>query len=137
MASGLSCPVGFKNGTDGGLDVAVNAIQSAAHPHSFLGINADGRTAIVRTRGNAYGHLVLRGGGGRPNYDTVSVKLAERALQKAKLPASIVIDCSHANSLKDPSLQPLVVMDCVHQIKEGAQSIVGEGSAASLTSGAE
>jgi 3-deoxy-7-phosphoheptulonate synthase len=125
MASGLSTPVGFKNGTDGGLDVAVNAIQSAAHPHSFLGINAEGRTAIVRTRGNAYGHLVLRGGGGRPNYDTVSVKLAERALLKAKLPASIVIDCSHANSLKDPSLQPLVLMDCVHQMKEGAQSIVG------------
>jgi 3-deoxy-7-phosphoheptulonate synthase len=125
MASGLSTPVGFKNGTDGGLEVAINAIQSAAHPHSFLGINADGRTAIVRTRGNAYGHLVLRGGGGRPNYDTVSVKLAERALQKAKLPASIVVDCSHANSLKDPSLQPLVLMDCVHQMKEGAQAIVG------------
>jgi 3-deoxy-7-phosphoheptulonate synthase len=125
MASGLSTPVGFKNGTDGGLDVAVNAIQSAAHPHSFLGINGDGRTAIVRTRGNAYGHLVLRGGGGRPNYDTVSVKLAERALQKAKLPANIVVDCSHANSLKDPSLQPLVLMDCVHQIKEGSQAIVG------------
>jgi 3-deoxy-7-phosphoheptulonate synthase len=125
MASGLSTPVGFKNGTDGGLEVAVNAIQSAAHPHSFLGISASGRTAIVRTRGNAYGHLVLRGGGGRPNYDTVSVKLAERALQKAKLPANIVVDCSHANSLKDPSLQPLVLMDCVHQIKEGSQAIVG------------
>ncbi|HET9024273.1 MAG TPA: 3-deoxy-7-phosphoheptulonate synthase [Burkholderiaceae bacterium] len=125
MASGLSTPVGFKNGTDGGLDVAVNAIQSAAHPHSFLGINAEGRTAIVRTRGNAYGHLVLRGGGGRPNYDTVSVKLAERSLLKAQLPASIVVDCSHANSLKDPSLQPLVLMDCVHQMKEGARSIVG------------
>jgi 3-deoxy-7-phosphoheptulonate synthase len=125
MASGLSTPVGFKNGTDGGLDVAVNAIQSAAHPHSFLGINADGRTAIVRTRGNAYGHLVLRGGGGRPNYDTVSVRLAERALHKAMLPARIVVDCSHANSLKDPSLQPLVLMDCVHQIKEGSEGIVG------------
>jgi 3-deoxy-7-phosphoheptulonate synthase len=125
MASGLSTPVGFKNGTDGGLDVAVNAIHSAAHPHSFLGINAEGRTAIVRTRGNAYGHLVLRGGGGRPNYDTVSVKLAERALLKAGLPARIVVDCSHANSLKDPSLQPLVLMDCVHQINEGAQAIVG------------
>jgi 3-deoxy-7-phosphoheptulonate synthase len=125
MASGLSTPVGFKNGTDGGLDVAVNAIQSAAHPHSFLGINGDGRTAIVRTRGNPYGHLVLRGGGGRPNYDTVSVRLAERALLKAGLRANIVVDCSHANSLKDPSLQPLVLMDCVHQIKEGAQSIVG------------
>jgi 3-deoxy-7-phosphoheptulonate synthase len=125
MASGLSTPVGFKNGTDGGLDVAVNAIRSAAHPHSFLGINPDGRTAIVRTRGNGYGHLVLRGGGGRPNYDTVSVRLAERALLAAQLPANIVIDCSHANSLKDPALQPLVLMDCVHQMKEGAQAIVG------------
>jgi 3-deoxy-7-phosphoheptulonate synthase len=125
MASGLSTPVGFKNGTDGGLDVAVNAIRSAAHPHSFLGISASGRTSIVRTRGNRYGHLVLRGGGGRPNYDTVSVKLAERALQSAGLPANIVVDCSHANSLKDPSLQPLVLMDCVHQMKEGSQAIVG------------
>jgi 3-deoxy-7-phosphoheptulonate synthase len=125
MASGLSTPVGFKNGTDGALDIAVNAIQSAAHAHSFLGINPDGRTAIIRTRGNKYGHLVLRGGGGRPNYDTVSVKLAERALQKAALAASIVVDCSHANSLKDPSLQPLVLMDCVHQMKEGARAIVG------------
>lgn len=125
MASGLSTPVGFKNGTDGALDVAINAIKSAARPHSFLGINADGRTAIVRTRGNAHGHLVLRGGGGRPNYDSVSVKLAERALVRAGLAPNIVVDCSHANSLKDPSLQPLVFADCVHQIKEGSTSIVG------------
>lgn len=125
MASGLSTPVGFKNGTDGALDVAINAIKSAAHPHSFLGINADGRTAVVRTRGNAHGHLVLRGGGGRPNYDSVSVKLAERALAEAGLAPNIVVDCSHANSLKDPSLQPLVFADCVHQIKEGSTSIVG------------
>jgi 3-deoxy-7-phosphoheptulonate synthase len=125
MASGLSTPVGFKNGTDGGLEVALNAIRSAQHPHSFLGINAEGRTAIVRTRGNRFGHLVLRGGGGRPNYDTVSVKLAEREMLRAKVDPNIVIDCSHANSLKDPALQPLVAMDCVHQIKEGASSIVG------------
>jgi len=125
MASGLSTPVGFKNGTDGGLDVAVNAMKSAANPHSFLGINQNGRTSIVRTRGNRYGHLVLRGGGGRPNYDTVSVRLAENALRKAKLPGNIVVDCSHANSLKDHSLQPLVMTDCVHQIKEGNGSIVG------------
>ena len=125
MASGLSTPVGFKNGTDGGLEVAINAIRSAANPHSFLGINRSGRTTIVRTRGNAYGHLVLRGGGGRPNYDTVSVRLAETALAKAKLPASIVVDCSHANSIKDPALQPLVFHDCVHQIIEGNRSIVG------------
>ena len=125
MASGLSTPVGFKNGTDGGLDVAINAIRSAQAPHSFLGINGAGFTAIVRTRGNRFGHLVLRGGGGRPNYDTVSVRLAEAALAQAKLPANIVVDCSHANSTKDPALQPLVFMDCVHQIKEGNRSIVG------------
>jgi 3-deoxy-7-phosphoheptulonate synthase len=125
MASGLSTPVGFKNGTDGGLDVAINAIRSARSPHSFLGIGPDGRTAIVRTRGNRLGHMVLRGGGGRPNYDTVSVRLAEAALAKAGLPANIVVDCSHSNSMKDPALQPLVFMDCVHQIKEGNRSIVG------------
>ncbi len=125
MASGLSTPVGFKNGTDGGLDVAINAIRSARSPHSFLGIGPDGRAAIVRTRGNRLGHVVLRGGGGRPNYDTVSVRLAEAALQNAGVPANIVVDCSHSNSMKDPALQPLVFMDCVHQIKEGNRSIVG------------
>jgi 3-deoxy-7-phosphoheptulonate synthase len=125
MASGLSTPVGFKNGTDGDLEVALNAIRSARSPHSFLGINGAGRTSIVRTRGNRHGHIVLRGGGGRPNYDTVSVKLAENALEKAGIPANIVIDCSHANSMKSPALQPLVFMDCVHQIKEGNRSIVG------------
>ena len=125
MASGLSAPVGFKNGTDGGLEVAVNAIRSSSQPHSFLGINQHGRPVIVRTRGNRYGHLVLRGGGGRPNYDTVSVRLAERALAEAKLPANIVVDCSHANALKDHALQPLVFHDCSHQIQEGNRSIVG------------
>lgn len=125
MASGLSTPVGFKNGTDGGIEVAINAIRSAALPHSFLGVNRMGQSAIVRTRGNPYGHVVLRGGGGRPNYDTVSVCMVEKALAKAKLPLNIVIDCSHANSLKDHTLQPLVMSDCVHQIREGNQSIVG------------
>jgi len=125
MASGLSAPVGFKNGTDGGLAVAINAVRSAATAHSFLGIDEQGETAIVRTRGNRHGHVVLRGGGGRPNYDTVSVRLAETALAKAGLPAKLVIDCSHANSMKDPALQPLVFHDCVHQILEGNRSIVG------------
>ena len=125
MASGLSAPVGFKNGTDGGLEVAVNAIRSAARPHSFLGINQHGRPVIVRTTGNRHGHLVLRGGGGRPNYDTVSVRLAEGALAGAKLRANIVVDCSHANSLKDHTLQPLVFHDCSHQVQEGNRSIVG------------
>ncbi|MGB0127880.1 MAG: 3-deoxy-7-phosphoheptulonate synthase [Rhodocyclaceae bacterium] len=125
MASGLSSPVGFKNATDGDIDVAINAIKSAAQPHSFLGISPAGDTAIVRTRGNAYGHVVLRGGAGRPNYDTVSVSLVEKVLGRAGLPQSMVIDCSHANCYKDPSLQPLVMSDCVHQIREGNRSIVG------------
>ncbi|CAG0926360.1 partial 3-deoxy-7-phosphoheptulonate synthase, partial [Rhodocyclaceae bacterium] len=125
MSSGLSTPVGFKNATDGDIVPAINAIKSAASPHSFLGINMQGRSAIVRTQGNAYGHVVLRGGDGRSNFDTVSVCMVERALAKAKIAPNIVIDCSHANSLKDPALQPLVMSDCVHQIREGNQSIVG------------
>lgn len=125
MSSGLSTPVGFKNATDGDLDVAINAIVSASHPHSFLGINGKGQSAIIRTRGNRYGHVVLRGGGGRPNYDTVSISLAEQALAKAKLPQNIVVDCSHANSWKKPELQPLVMKDVIHQIREGNRSVVG------------
>lgn len=125
MSSGLSTPVGFKNATDGDIMPAINAIKSAASPHSFLGINMQGRSAIVRTQGNPYGHIVLRGGEGRSNFDTVSVCMTERALAKAKIAPNIVIDCSHANSLKDPALQPLVMSDVVHQIREGNQSIVG------------
>ncbi len=125
MASGLSTPVGFKNATDGDILPAINAIKSASSPHSFLGINMQGRSAIVRTQGNSYGHIVLRGGEGRSNFDTVSVCMAERALAKAGIRQNIVVDCSHANSLKDPALQPLVMSDVVHQIREGNQSIVG------------
>jgi 3-deoxy-7-phosphoheptulonate synthase len=125
MASGLSTPVGFKNTTEGDLEVAINAIVSASHPHSFLGINSEGRSAIIRTRGNPYGHLVLRGGGGRPNYDSVSVSLAEQALAKARLPQNLVIDCSHANSYKKYEMQPLVLTDIVNQIRDGNRSIVG------------
>ncbi|SDH92808.1 3-deoxy-7-phosphoheptulonate synthase [Propionivibrio dicarboxylicus] len=125
MSSGLSTPVGFKNGTNGDVGIAVNAILSASRPHSFLGINGEGKTAVVRTSGNPYGHLVLRGGDGRPNYDTVSVRIAEQALTKAKLPANIVVDCSHANSYKNHELQPLVMADIVNQIRFGNQSLVG------------
>ena len=137
MASGLSTPVGFKNGTDGDLNVALNAMKAAANPHSFLGINQSGKTSIVRTRGNPYGHIVLRGGEGGPNYDTVSVRLAENALTRAKLPTNIVTDCSHANSLKDPTLQPLVMADAVHQIKEGNVSIVGLMLESNLSAGSQ
>ena len=125
MASGLSTPVGFKNATDGDLDVAINAIISASNRHSFLGINSLGKSAIVRTNGNRYGHIVLRGGGGRPNYDTVSISLAEQALAKAGLPQNVVVDCSHANSWKKPEFQPLVMKDVCHQIREGNRSVVG------------
>ena len=137
MASGLSAPVGFKNGTDGGLEVAVNAIRSASQPHGFLGVNQAGRTSIIRSKGNGYGHLVLRGGGGRPNYDTVSVRLAEQALAKAKLRLNIVVDCSHANAMKDHALQPLVFNDCVHQIIEGNRSIVGFMLESNLEAGSQ
>lgn len=125
MASGLSTPVGFKNSTDGSLDAAVNGVLSASRPHSFLGLNEEGESSIIRTRGNRYGHMVLRGGGGRPNYDTVSITLAEQALAKAKLPQNIIIDCSHGNSWKKPELQPLVMKDVVNQIRAGNRSIVG------------
>jgi 3-deoxy-7-phosphoheptulonate synthase len=124
MASGLSTPVGFKNGTDGGLTVAINALHSVSRPHSFLGINTQGQVAVIRTRGNRYGHIVLRGGS-KPNYDSVTINQVEKELAKNKLPANIVVDCSHANSNKDPSLQPLVMHDVTHQIMEGNQSIVG------------
>ena len=125
MASGLSTPVGFKNGTDGALATSINALQSVRHPHHFLGITQQGQSAVFRTRGNSHAHLVLRGGGGRPNYDAVSIALAERQLQAAELPAIIVVDCSHGNSNKDPSIQPLVAENCVTQIKDGNRSIVG------------
>jgi 3-deoxy-7-phosphoheptulonate synthase len=124
MASGLSSPVGFKNGTDGSLDVAVNAMLSAAQPHTFLGINGEGQVALTQTRGNAHGHLILRGGS-QPNYDSVAVAQAQAALKGAGLPANIVVDCSHANSRKNHALQPLVLRDVVGQIVEGNRAIKG------------
>jgi 3-deoxy-7-phosphoheptulonate synthase len=125
MASGLSTPVGFKNGTDGALATSINALQSVRHPHHFLGITQQGQSAVFRTRGNPHAHIVLRGGGGRVNYDAVSIALAERELTAAGLPATIVVDCSHGNSNKDAALQPLVAENCVTQIVDGNRSIVG------------
>ncbi|HKM27883.1 MAG TPA: 3-deoxy-7-phosphoheptulonate synthase [Thiopseudomonas sp.] len=123
MASGLSSAVGFKNGTDGGLTVAINALQSVSSPHRFLGINQQGGVSIVTTKGNAYGHVVLRGGNGKPNYDSVSVAVCEQELAKAKIKANIMVDCSHANSNKDPALQPLVMDNIANQIADGNTSI--------------
>ena len=125
MASGLSTPVGFKNGTDGSLATSINALESVRHPHHFLGITQQGQSAVFRTRGNQHAHIVLRGGGGRVNYDAVSIALAERQLSQANLPTNIVVDCSHGNSNKDPSVQPLVAENCVTQIIDGNRSIVG------------
>lgn len=125
MASGLSMPVGFKNGTDGSLEVAINALHAVSNPHSFLGINPQGRTAIIRTRGNACGHVILRGGGGQPNYSSVHVARCEQALEKAQLPQNIMVDCSHDNSQKDPQQQILVAKDVLNQMRSGNKSIMG------------
>ena len=125
MSSGLSSPVGFKNGTDGGLTVATNAMQSVKHGHSFLGLNNEGQVSVIRTKGNPYAHVVLRGGNGKPNYDAGSVAEAENALAKAKVSNKIMIDASHANSNKDPYLQPLVLKNITEQILDGNKSIVG------------
>lgn len=124
LASGLSSPVGFKNGTDGNLDVALNAMLSASQPHAFLGINGAGQVALTQTRGNPFGHLILRGGA-VPNYDSVAVAQAEAALAAAHLPLNIVVDCSHANSRKNHALQTLVLKDVVHQVLDGNRSIKG------------
>lgn len=125
MSSGLSSPVGFKNGTDGGMTVAVNAMQAVQSGHSFLGLNSDGQVAIIRTNGNPYAHVVLRGGNGKPNYDASAVAQTEVALAKAKVSGKIMIDASHANSNKDPFLQPLVLENITQQILDGNKSIVG------------
>ncbi len=124
MASGLSCPVGFKNGTDGSLKVAINALLSVSHPHSFLGIDKIGRCAVIRTRGNRYAHVVLRGGN-TPNYDSQNIRLCEQELAANHLPGNIMVDCSHANSNRNYALQPNVLRDCVQQILNGNQSIMG------------
>lgn len=125
MASGLSSPAGFKNATDGGLMVAVNAIESSSHPHRFLGINAQGQVAVIKTSGNAHCHVVLRGGGGSSNYDADHIAVCEHVLRNSGLDPVIMIDCSHANSGKDPSRQPVVLSDIAAQIQQGNRSIVG------------
>ncbi|WP_341528887.1 3-deoxy-7-phosphoheptulonate synthase [Nostoc sp. UHCC 0302] len=124
MASGLSMPVGFKNGTDGNIQVALNALQSARNPHNFLGINQNGQVSVFQTKGNAYGHVILRGGN-QPNFDPDNVKLVEEKLKQADLSPRIVIDCSHGNTSKDYKLQPAVLESVIQQIVDGNTSIVG------------
>jgi 3-deoxy-7-phosphoheptulonate synthase len=126
LASGLSAPVGFKNSTDGSIQTAVNALQSAARPHHFLGITLDGRISVFQTRGNRYGHVILRGAeSGGPNYDRESVTRTEEALARAGLRRAMVVDCSHANSAKDPERQLGVLDECITQVGAGNRSIVG------------
>jgi 3-deoxy-7-phosphoheptulonate synthase len=125
MASGLSMPVGFKNGTDGSLQIAIDAMQSAMRPHSFLGIDQDGFTSIVRTTGNPDGHVVLRGGRLRTNYDAESIREAEESLKKAGLPPVLMVDCSHANSLKQHAKQEEVWRSLIEQRLTGSKPITG------------
>lgn len=125
MSSGLSMPVGYKNNTEGNLQVAIDAMQSARHPHSFLGIDSAGRTAIIKTRGNHWGHMILRGGKSGPNYDETGVAKALGLMRKANLPSVVMIDCSHANSGKKFQNQEKVWRDAVRQRLEGNPSIIG------------
>ncbi len=124
MASGLSSVVGFKNGTDGNLEIAINALESVASPHNFISIDPDGHVAVVRTKGNTNTHIILRGGK-KPNYDAASVAEYEARLQKAGLPARIMIDCSHSNSCKKAENQAKVLKDIESQIQNGNTSIMG------------
>ena len=125
MASGLSMPVGFKNGTDGGLQIAIDAMGSARSAHSFLGIDQEGYTSVVRTKGNPDGHVVLRGGRARPNYDPQSIAEACSNLDKQNLPHVLMVDCSHANSLKQHARQEDVWNSLIEQRAAGTRSIIG------------
>lgn len=124
LASGLSSPVGFKNGTDGSISVAINGILSSAHPHRFLGINQDGQCSVVHTRGNRYGHLVLRGGKA-PNYDVESVTVAASLMERSGIAPNIIVDCSHGNSNKDYTRQALVLRDTLQQMVGRYSPIIG------------
>ncbi|MFL6547744.1 MAG: 3-deoxy-7-phosphoheptulonate synthase [Povalibacter sp.] len=124
LASGLSCPVGFKNGTDGNVKIAIDAVQAASHPHHFLAVTKAGRSAIASTAGNEDCHVILRGGK-TPNYDAASVQSVSTQLIAAGLPARIMIDVSHGNSSKRPENQPVVIGDIAQQIAAGEQRIAG------------
>ncbi|MGH2522346.1 MAG: 3-deoxy-7-phosphoheptulonate synthase, partial [Anaerolineales bacterium] len=125
MASGLSMPVGFKNGTDGSLQIAIDAMKSAMTQHSFLGIDPDGVTSIVRTTGNPDGHVVLRGGRTRSNYDAESIRDAAESLKKASLPPVLMVDCSHANSGKQHARQEEVWKSLIAQRLAGTPPLIG------------
>ncbi len=125
MASGLSMPIGFKNGTGGSCQIAVDAMMAARSPHAFLGIDLEGRAAVINTTGNKAQHLILRGGSSGPNYDEDSVASASALLEIAGLRPNVVIDCSHANSNKDHRRQPIVFRETVRQRTEGNAGVIG------------
>jgi 3-deoxy-7-phosphoheptulonate synthase len=125
LASGLSMPVGFKNGTDGTFQIAIDAIRSSAHPHHFLSVTKQSVAAIVETKGNSDAHVILRGGASGPNYSAEDVAEVARALEEAGLPARLMIDCSHANSSKDFLQQPEVAADVARQVAAGSRVIFG------------
>jgi 3-deoxy-7-phosphoheptulonate synthase len=125
LASGLSSPVGFKNGTDGNVQIAIDAVAAASHPHQFLSVTKQGLSAIVATRGNPDCHVILRGSNKGPNYQKDAVERAVALLAKASLPPRLMVDCSHGNSKKDPQRQPEVARDLAGQIRDGSESIAG------------
>jgi 3-deoxy-7-phosphoheptulonate synthase len=125
LSSGLSCPVGFKNGTDGNVKIAVDAVQAASRPHSFLSVTKGGHSAIVRTRGNEDCHIILRGGNDGPNYSAEHIQAAADVVEQAGLKPKIMIDASHANSSKNPENQPLVMDDVAQQVETGDERIMG------------
>lgn len=125
LASGLSCPIGFKNGTDGNLQIAIDAIGASSRPHNFLSVTKGGHSAVVLTTGNEDCHVILRGGNNGTNYETADVRAAAERLESAKLAARLMVDCSHANSSKDHNKQIVVGHDLAKQISSGEQSIVG------------
>jgi 3-deoxy-7-phosphoheptulonate synthase len=135
LASGLSCPVGFKNATDGGINIAIDAINWARSPHHFLSVTKEGRSAIFSTMGNKDAHIILRGGNNEPNYDAVNVEKVGKGLEKAALPLSIMIDFSHANSLKQCQRQLIVAEDVSEQIAKGDKRIIGAMVESHLKSG--
>jgi 3-deoxy-7-phosphoheptulonate synthase len=137
MASGLSMPLGFKNGTDGDIPTAINAIRAASGSQTFLGISHEGLASAVTTRGNPYCHVILRGGRNGSNYDADSVAAAETLLEKAGLTKAIMIDCSHANSGKDPQNQPAVAQEALRQIEGGNSSIIGVMIESNLQGGSQ
>lgn len=137
LASGLSCPVGFKNGTGGDIKIAADAVRAAGRPHHFLSVTREGRSAISTTKGNKSAHIILRGGNGVPNYDSAGIDAAAAVLSKSGLPARVMADCSHANSGKDFRRQPQVAADLARQIAAGDMRIIGAMVESNLVEGSQ